>query len=116
MKKRVQCDILHVSRWLFFSIEKTVNSLGKNIKGKECGKGIFQRKGGWFIARFVDKRRTHHTYATRAIESGMQPKVLQKLLGHASIQTTIDRYVHVTDDSMLKAVSLFEESSPTATV
>ena len=37
-----------------------------------------------------------HTYAMRAIESGMQPKVLQKLLGHASIKTTIDQYVHVT--------------------
>ena len=184
--------------------------MGKSIKGKECGKGIFQRKDGWYIARFVDKygkrhekyfrtipltnfayeilqtvyensknqkrsetlsqeleyidRHTgaksnlvmndlvfinwrtgepaknssydthlyklcdeagikrfcmhalRHTYATRAIESGMQPKVLQKLLGHASIQTTMDRYVHVTNDSMLKAVSLFEESSPTATV
>lgn len=51
-----------------------------------------------------------HTYATRAIESGMQPKVLQKLLGHASIKTTMDRYVHVTDDSMLKAVQQFENS------
>lgn len=49
-----------------------------------------------------------HTYATRAIESGMQPKVLQKLLGHASIKTTMDRYVHVTDDSMNKAVQQFE--------
>ena len=45
-----------------------------------------------------------HTYATRAIESGMQPKVLQKLLGHASIKTTMDRYVHVTDDTMFQAV------------
>ena len=49
-----------------------------------------------------------HTYATRAIESGMQPKVLQKLLGHASIKTTMDRYVHVTDDSMARAVQQFE--------
>ena len=57
-----------------------------------------------------------HTYATRAIESGMQPKVLQKLLGHASIQTTMDRYVHVTNDSMLNAISRFEASSPTASV
>lgn len=49
-----------------------------------------------------------HTYATRAIEAGMQPKVLQKLLGHSSIKTTMDRYVHVTDESMQKAVELFE--------
>lgn len=51
-----------------------------------------------------------HTYATRAIESGMQPKVLQKLLGHASIKTTMDRYVHVTTESMDQAVQQFEMS------
>ena len=50
-----------------------------------------------------------HTYATRAIESGMQPKVLQKLLGHASIKTTMDRYVHVTDTSLTNAVKQFEQ-------
>lgn len=52
-----------------------------------------------------------HTYATRAIESGVQPKVLQKLLGHASIKTTMDRYVHVTEDSMLNAIRQFENLS-----
>lgn len=51
-----------------------------------------------------------HTYATRAIEAGMQPKVLQQLLGHASIKTTMDRYVHVTDDSLTQAVRQFEQN------
>ena len=49
-----------------------------------------------------------HTYATRAIESGVQPKVLQKLLGHAIIKTTMDRYVHVTSESLDQAVRQFE--------
>ena len=40
----------------------------------------------------------------------MQPKVLQKLLGHASIQTTMDKYVHVTDDSLTAGVRQFEAS------
>ena len=57
-----------------------------------------------------------HTYATRAIESGMQPKVLQKLLGHASIKTTMDRYVHVTDESLDKAIQQFEICQPSVSV
>ena len=51
-----------------------------------------------------------HTYATCAIENEIQPKVLQKLLGHASIQTTMDKYVHVTDDSLTAGVRQFEAS------
>ena len=84
--------------------------MGKNLKGKECGKGICQRKDGLYYARFVCMHALRHTYATRAIESGMQPKVLQKLLGHASIKTTMDKYVHVTDDSLFQAVRQFEEA------
>lgn len=48
-----------------------------------------------------------HTYATRAIESGIQPKVLQKLLGHARIKTTMVWYIHVTTDSLDQAVRQF---------
>jgi len=53
-----------------------------------------------------------HTYATRAIESGMQPKQLQQLLGHASIKTTMDRYVHITEASLTNAVRQFESHFP----
>ena len=29
--------------------------IGKNLKGRECGKGICQRKDGLYLARFFDK-------------------------------------------------------------
>ena len=54
-----------------------------------------------------------HTYATRAIECGMQPKVLQKLLGHSNIMTTMNRYVHATDDSMKEGVAQFARAQET---
>lgn len=55
-----------------------------------------------------------HTFATRVIERGMHPKALQKLLGHASLQVTMDTYVHVTDSSKLLAIRQFEENEPEA--
>lgn len=39
-----------------------------------------------------------HTYATRCIEGGMPPKVLQKLLGHADIRVTLDTYSDVFEN------------------
>ncbi|MCR4598350.1 MAG: site-specific integrase [Acetatifactor sp.] len=35
------------------------------------------------------------TFATRALESGMNPKTLQEILGHAKINMTMDLYAHV---------------------
>ena len=35
-----------------------------------------------------------HTFATRCINAGIDPKVLSEILGHASVQITLDRYVH----------------------
>ncbi len=48
-----------------------------------------------------------HTFATRCIESGMKPKTLQKILGHANLAMTMDLYVHVTDDEKQKEMQKF---------
>jgi len=39
------------------------------------------------------------TFATRAVESGMQPKTLQEILGHADIGITMNLYAHVMEDT-----------------
>jgi len=51
-----------------------------------------------------------HTFATRCIEAGMQPKTLQEILGHASIEMTMDIYVHVMKDTKLKEMSEIESA------
>ena len=61
--------------------------------------------------RHISMHGLRHTYATRAIERGMQPQILQRLLGHSSIKVTMDKYVHVTEDSFADAIRLFEEGS-----
>lgn len=43
-----------------------------------------------------------HTFATRCIEAGMNPKTLQVILGHSTLAMTMDRYVHITDEQRAK--------------
>ena len=39
-----------------------------------------------------------HTFATRGLENGIELRVMQELLGHASIKMTADLYTHVLPD------------------
>lgn len=41
-----------------------------------------------------------HTFATNCIERGMTPKTLQKIMGHSSLQMTMDLYCHVREDTL----------------
>ena len=45
-----------------------------------------------------------HTYATRCIESGIDPKVVSELLGHSSVTITLNRYVHPTLEMKKRSV------------
>lgn len=39
-----------------------------------------------------------HTFATRCFENGVDGKVVQEFLGHASLKMTMDLYTHVTEE------------------
>mgnify|MGYP002515844139 FL=1 len=51
-----------------------------------------------------------HTFAARCIEGGMKPKTLQTILGHANIGTTMNLYVHTTEDEKHKEIEMIAAS------
>lgn len=52
--------------------------------------------------RFHDLR---HTFASLLLEIGESPKVIQELLGHSTITTTMDIYAHITKKGKIKAIA-----------
>ena len=53
-----------------------------------------------------------HTFATRAIESGMQPQVLKTILGHSSLAMTMDLYSHVLPETRFSEMEKIESVFP----
>ncbi len=49
-----------------------------------------------------------HTCATLMLSQGVNPKVVQELLGHATISQTMDTYSHVMPDMQEKAAAALE--------
>ncbi len=50
-----------------------------------------------------------HTFATKCIAKGMKPKTLQKILGHNSLQMTMDLYCHVEESTLKEEMALIGE-------
>lgn len=78
-------------------------------KGKDTYKAMAKEPKGWngkwqeyYFYKIVPDRdysqhMMRHTFATRAIEAGISPKVLQHILGHTDIRITLDTYTDVFD-------------------
>lgn len=52
-----------------------------------------------------------HTYATRAFEADVDPKVVQKQLGHATLKMTMDLYTHLFEDKKLEELTKLDAHS-----
>ena len=65
------------------------------------------RSAGLPNIRFHDLR---HTCATLLLTKAVHPKVVQELLGHASIQITLDTYSHLLPDMGEKAASAMDDA------
>lgn len=51
-----------------------------------------------------------HCFATRCIENGMEPKVLQAILGHSTFAMTVDLYVDVMESTKRKEMQKITEA------
>lgn len=52
---------------------------------------------------------TRHTFASRCIERGMDPKTLSEILGHANVVTTLNTYVHSNKKSKEDGVNMLSD-------
>ena len=89
-----------VSQWIFpqpVSPELPMNpdSAYRRLK-------VLLNRAGLPDIRFHDLR---HTFATLALQCGMDIKTLSAMLGHVSAATTLDIYTHITDDMQRQAAA-----------
>ena len=86
------------SRWMFPSpqnpdVPRYPTSVGDILS-------ILLKRAGCKRVRFHDLR---HTFATMALENGMDVKTLSATIGHVSAATTLDIYSHMTDTMQMQA-------------
>ena len=58
---------------------------------------------------FYGQHALRHTFATRCIESGVDPVVLKTWLGHRDIHTTLDTYTDVFENMNNGAIQQFDD-------
>ena len=93
------------SRWMFPSPQKEDSPLDPAAVRKKLSAVL--KRAGCPAARFHDLR---HTFATSALEHGMDVKTLSTIIGHVSSATTLNVYAHVTDEMRRKAADKIDRA------
>ena len=88
------------SRWMFPSPVKEDRPLTPGSVRSRLQ--LILEHAGCKHVRFHDLR---HTFATLALQNGMDVKTLSAMLGHVSAATTLDIYTHITDDMQRMAAA-----------
>lgn len=81
---------------------------GEPVKNSAYDTALFKICDKAGIKRF-SMHVLRHTFATRCIEGGMKPKILQVILGHSKLSITMDLYVHATEEEKLKELNMVAE-------
>ena len=112
MKDAVR-DQIKANKEAFGNIIDINGCVFKSLSGGLIDETVVNRDIARICKRSGVERFTSHafrdTFSTRAIESGMNPKVLQEILGHADIGITMNLYVHVmetTKENEMKMVKV----------
>lgn len=79
--------------------ESEIHKITKDANEEEKNRAEIEQREPVVIP-YVTSHIIRHTFATRCFEQDMDPKVVQKIMGHAYYSTTIDIYTHVVGDKM----------------
>lgn len=110
-KATVDCytDFIFINRFGDVQHQGTLNKAIRRII-RDCNDEVLLR--GEADPVLLPKFSCHslrHTFTTRLCESGVNVKVIQDVLGHADISTTMDIYVDVTKDMKQKEFNVLGE-------
>ena len=86
--------------------EKQINKIVKEINEEEMFNAVKENR----VPTLFEKVYPHalrHTFCSRCFECNMNPKVVQKIMGHQHYSTTIDIYTHVTNEKIEDEISKF---------
>ena len=85
-------------------------SLNKALRRiiRDCNEGVISEGGKLTLPPF-SCHSLRHTFCTRLIESGMNIKAIQEIMGHADIETTMDIYAEATKDLKKSEMTKFDD-------